>query len=413
MAKIKRNPVAEKVADLIIENYDLKNGKDIQDALKEVFGPIFEKFLNAEMDAHLGYEKNSQDDKNTENRRNGYTTKTIQGSFGEAQIQCPRDRDGSFEPVIVPKRQKDVSEIERKVLAMYARGMSQRDISATIDDIYGFKLSQDKISSITDIILEDVKEWLHRPLKPIYTFVFVDCIYCKIKNDKGVTQNQAVYVMLGIDVEGRKDVIGLHIAPTESKSAWMNIFDSIKARGVEDILFLSMDGVSGLEEGIKAIFPQTIVQRCIVHLIRNSVKYIPSKDMKAFCKDCKAMYGALSLDLAEDAFLNLSEKWSEYPGAIRVWERNFEHVRQLFELPLDIRRIMYTTNAIEAVNSSLRKVTKKGMFENEMSVFKVFYLRITGELAKKWDNAPLRGWSKVLNQLTCLDKTSSRIAAYL
>lgn len=413
MTKIKRNPAAKEIADLIIKNYRPTNGQEIQDALKEVFGPIFENFLNAEMDAHLGYEKNSQNSKETNNRRNGYTSKTIQGSFGETQIKCPRDRDGTFEPVIVPKRQKDVSNIESKVLAMYARGMSQRDISATIEDIYGFKLSQDKISSITDLIIEDVKEWLYRPLKPIYAFVFVDCIYCKIKNDRGVVQNQAVYVMLGVDLEGRKDVISLHIAPTESKSTWMNIFDSIKARGVEDILFLSMDGVSGLEDGVKAIFPNTLVQRCIVHLIRNSVKYIPSKDMKDFCSDCKAMYGALNLNLAEEAFTKLSDKWSAYPGAVRVWERNFEHVKQLFDLPLDIRRIMYTTNAIESVNSSLRKVTKKGMFEDDMAVFKVFYLRITGELSKKWDNSKLRGWSKVLNQLTCLEATSSRIATYV
>lgn len=413
MPKIKRNPAAEKVADLIIENYKPQSGQDVQEALKEIFGPIFEKMLNAEMDAHLGYDKNAQHAKDTENRRNGYGSKTIQGSFGETEIRTPRDRDGSFEPTVVPKRQKDVSDIEGKVLAMYARGMSQRDISSTIEDIYGFRLSQDKISTITDIILNDVKAWINRPLKPLYAFVFVDCIYCRIKNDKGMVQNQAVYVILGIDIEGRKDVLGLHISSTESKSTWMNVFDSIKARGVEDILFLSMDGVSGLEDGIKAIFPETIVQRCIVHMIRNSTKYIPSKDMKAFCKDCRAMYGAVNLEAAEEAFFALSEKWAEYPGAVRVWDKNIEHIRQLFEFPQDIRRIMYTTNAIEAVNSSLRKVTKKGMFENELSVFKVFYLRITGELAKKWNNASMQGWSKVLNQLSCLDKTSHRVAAYL
>ena len=414
MARIKRSPAALKIADLILENYDVKNAKDINEALKDVFGPLFERMLNAEMDAHLGYDKNSQEEKEHDNRRNGFSEKTIQGSFGETKIAVPRDREGSFTPIVVPKRQKDVSEIESKVLAMYARGMSQRDISATIEEIYGFELSQDKISTITDTILEDVKEWLNRPLKALYSFVFVDCIYVKMKNEHGVIDNHAVYVILGVDYEGLKDVLGLYISPTESKSTWMKIFDSIKSRGVEDILFLSMDGVSGLEEGVRSIFPQTVVQRCIVHLIRNSTKYIPSKHLKAFCADCKAMYGAINLETAEAAFYVLKDKWGkDYPGAIKVWENNLNHVRQLFNFPTDIRKVMYTTNAIESVNSSLRKVTKKGFFENENAVFKIFYLRITGELSKKWNNAKMQNWSKVLNQLSCLEETSDRIAKYI
>lgn len=240
-----------------------KTSKDVHEALKDVFGPIFETMLDAEMDVHLGYDKNSPEPKDTENRRNGHGCKKIQGSFGEITIKPPRDRDGSFDPVVIPKRQKDVSEIEGKVLSMYARGISQRDISATIEDIYGFSLSQDKISTITDSIMDDVKDWLNRPLKGLYTFVFVDCIYVKIKNDVGMVDNQAVYVILGIDPEGYKEVLGLHASPTESQSTWMKIFDDIKNRGVQDILFLSMDGVSGLEEGLKSIYPQTIVQRCI------------------------------------------------------------------------------------------------------------------------------------------------------
>ncbi len=400
---IKRNPAAEKIADLILNNYDISCAGDVNEALKEVFGPIFEKMLNAEMDAHLGYEKNSLENKTNDNRRNGYGEKQIQGSFGQTSIQVPRDRDGSFEPIVVPKYKKDVSDIEDKVIALYGRGMSQRDISETINDIYGFRLSQDKISTITDIIIDDVKEWQSRPLKPIYTFIFVDCIYVKMKNEQGVVGNHAVYVILGIDIEGFKEVLGLWISPTESKSTWMKIFDSIKARGVQDILFLSMDGVSGLEDGVKAIFPNTVVQRCIVHLIRNSVKYIPSKHLKEFCKDCKEMYGAISEEKAKEALEYLQNKWSnEYPGAVRVWENNFNYVVQLFNYPMEIRKIMYTTNAIESVNSSLRKVTKKGMFDNEMSVFKVFYLRITRELAKKWGVSKTQNWSKVLNQLSCL-----------
>lgn len=409
-----RNPAALQIADLILDNYDVKSAKDVNEALKEVFAPIFEKMLNAEMDAHLGYEKNSLDDKDTQNRRNGYSEKKIQGSFGESSIEVPRDRAGSFEPIVVPKRQKDVSEIEGKVLAMYARGMSQRDISSTIQDIYGFELSQDKISSITDTILDDVRDWLQRPLKPLYTFVFVDCIYVKLKNERGVVTNQAVYVMLAVDTEGCKEVLGLYISPTESKSTWMKIFDSLKVRGVEDILFLSIDGVSGLEEGIRSIYPNTVVQRCIVYLIRNSVKYIPSKHLKSFCADCRAMYGAINLESAEAAFEALKDKWAEsYPGAIKVWENNFNHVRQLFNYPSAIRKVIYTTNAIESVNSSLRKVTKKGMFENENCVFKIFYLRITGELAKHWGERKINNWAQVLNQLACLNETCDRISKYI
>jgi transposase-like protein len=416
MAKkeIKRHPAANAIADLILQNYEINNAKDIHEAIKDAFGPLFEKMLDAEMDAHLGYSKSSPEIKDTDNRRNGYTEKTIRTSMGETTIKTPRDRNGSFEPVIVPKRTKDVTDVENKVLSMYARGMSQRDISATIEDLYGFTLSQDKISSITDSVLDDVHQWQNRPLKPLYTFVFVDCIYVKIKNDRGTVDNNAIYVLLGVDLEGRKEVLGLYGGDTESKSRWLQIFDEIKARGVEDILFLSMDGVSGLEEGVKLIYPQTVVQRCIVHLIRNSVKYIPSKYLKDFCKDCKSFYGAVSLEACDKAFELFKDKWKDsYPGAVKVWDNNFNHVRQLYSYPSAVRRIMYTTNAIESVNSSLRKVTKKGMFENQNAVFKIFYLRITRELAKKWDGSKLTNWPLVLNQLSILDETCDRITKYL
>ncbi len=297
---------------------------------------------------------------------------------------------------------------------MYARGMSQRDISSTIEDIYGFELSQDKISTITDSILDDVTTRSDRPLKPMYTFMFVDCIYVKMKNDSGMAGNHAVYVILGAGAEGTKEVPGLYVSPTESKSTWMQIFDHIKARGVEDILFVSMDGVSGLEEGLKSIYPDTVVQRCMVHLIGNACKYLPSKFLKEYCKDCKAMYGALNLDAAESALDTLKQKWgNDYPGAVKVWENNFNHVRQLFNFPRSVRSVMYTTNAVESVNSSLRKVTKKGMFENEHAVLKVFYLRITGELAKKWNGSKLRNRAGVINQLSILDATCDRVAKYI
>ena len=289
MSKIKRNPAAVKIANEILKEYDCNSLADMQDALKEIFGPLFEGMLQGEMDNHLGYKSNSKEPKSTKNRRNGSNPKTLKTTMGEVEINAPRDRNGSFEPVIVPKRSKDVSNIEGKVLSMYARGMSQRDISSTIEDIYGFKVSHDMISDITNAILPEVEEWQNRPLKKCYPFVFVDCMYVSVRNDYEAKE-EAVYVILGYDLQGQKEILGLWMDSTESKNYWMQVFDEIKARGVEDIFFISMDGVSGLESGAKAIFPGVVVQRCIVHLIRNSIRYVPTKDYKKFTSDLKKIW---------------------------------------------------------------------------------------------------------------------------
>lgn len=323
----------------------------------------------------------------------------------------PRNRDGSFEPQVVPKRTKDVSAIENKVLAMYARGMSQRDISSTIEDIYGFQMSHDMISDITDCIIPELEEWKNRPLKKCYAFVFVDCLYVTLRNDYEVKEC-AVYVILGYDLNGRKEILGLWISESESKNYWMQIFDEIKSRGVEDIFFISMDGVSGLEAGAKAIFPKVVVQRCIVHLIRNSIKYVPTKDYKKFTQSLKKVYGAPTLKSANSAFEIFCKEWSQYPGAVDVWKRNYSHVEQLFDYGSAVRKVMYTTNAIEAVNSSFRKVTKKGAFPNETALFKLLYLRIK-ELEKKWSTGYIPNWSMVLNQLMVNDLFKNRIDQYI
>ena len=398
------------LAEAIINEYHPKTVEDMQSALKDVFGPLFEAMLNGEMENHLGYSSNDRGNKETTNRRNGYAHKTLKTSIGEVPIDVPRDRDGSFEPQVVPKRQTDVSSIEGKVLSMYARGMSQRDISETIDDIYGFKLSPEQISNITDAVLSELEEWQNRPLKAFYPFVFVDCIYVSMRTDHGVS-DQAVYVMLGYDLKGEKDVLGLWMGETESKHRWMQIFDEVKARGVQDIGFISMDGVSGLEDGAKAVFKNVVVQRCIVHLIRNSLKYVPSKDYKAFTGQLKKIYGAVSLKAAQTEFERFCEAWSKYPGAVRVWKDNFRHVEQLFNYGSEVRRVMYTTNAIESVNSSFRKVTKKGSFSSETSVFKVFYLRIK-ELYKKWHGHSIRNWAMVMNQLVIDERIGAMVCKY-
>ena len=365
MARKKKTPKPnEQLARTIIEQYQPKSVADMQDALKDIFGPMFEAMLQGEMDSHLGYQNNERGEKQSTNRRNGYTQKTLKTTTGDVPIQVARDRDGSFEPVVVPKRKRDVSAIEDKVLAMYAKGMSQRDIAETIEDIYGFEISHDTVSEITDRVLEQLDEWQNRPLKKFYTFLFVDCLYVPVRKDYE-TRNYAVYVILGYDVDEKKDILGLWLSEAESKHQWMQIFDELKTRGVEDVLFLSMDGVSGLEEGAKAVFPKVTVQRCIVHLIRNSIKYVPNKDYKRYTAHLKKVYGAASLKAAEAEFERFRQAWDQYPGAVEVWVRNWQHVAQLFRYGSSVRKILYTTNPIESVNSSFRKVTKKGAFPSE------------------------------------------------
>jgi len=346
VAREKRTPQQKELAKRILEAYEPTDVGEVQDALKDIFGPLFESMLQAELDGHLGYESNERCEKKDDNRRNGYSKKTLKTKGGDLPIDVPRDRDATFEPAVIPKGTKDVSEIESKVLAMYARGMSQRDIAATIEDIYGFEISSDTISKITDRVLEEVKKWQERPLKAFYPFLFIDCMFVNIRQAQGAT-NCAVYTILGYDLDGKKDILGLWISEAEGKHYWMQVFDEIKARGVEDVLFISMDGVSGLEEGARSIFPDTVVQRCIVHLVRNSVKYVPSKDMKEFCATLKKVYGAASLKACQAQFETFKQKWGErYPGAVAVWERNFSHVEQLFDYGSDVRKVMYTTNAV-------------------------------------------------------------------
>ena len=408
--KNERNEASRAIAKAILEQYKPTTKEEMQDALRDIFGPMFEAMLQGEMDGHLGYESNDRGFKSTSNRRNGYTEKTVKSSIGEIDIRTPRDRDGSFEPKLIPKRAKDVSGIEDKVLSMYAKGMSQRDIADIIEDIYGFEISHETISAITDRAIETAREWQNRPLKKFYTFLFVDCLYVNIRKDME-TKSCAVYVILGYDIDGIKDVLGIWIGDSEGKHYWMQIFDEIKNRGVEDVLFISMDGVSGLEDGARSIFKDVVVQRCIVHLIRNSIKYIPSKDYKAYTTQLKRVYGAPSLKAAEAEFERFKQAWSQYPGAIDVWVRNWTHVEQLFNYGSAVRKIMYTTNSIESLNSSFRKVTKKGSFPSEDAVLKALYLRLT-ELYKKWAARPVPNWAMVRNQLSMDAGVQTRIMKY-
>ncbi len=408
--KNKRSKASMAIAKAIIDEYQPTNAEEMQDALKDIFGPMFEAMLRGEMDSHLGYGPNDHGHKATGNRRNGYGHKTVKTTCGDIPVDVPRDRDASFEPRAIPKRTRDVSGIEGKVLSMHAKGMSDRDIADTIGDIYGFEISHDAISNIADRVVETANEWQDRPLKKFYAFLFVDCLYVNIRKENE-TKSCAVHVILGYDVDGAKDILGLWIGEAEGKHHWMQIFDEIKARGVEDVLFISMDGVSGLEEGARSISKDVVVQRCIVHLIRNSIKYMPSKEHKKYTAQLKKVYGASSLKAAEAEFGRFKQAWGQYPGAVDVWARNWQHVEQLFNYGSAVRKVMYTTNAIEAVNSSFRKVTKKGSFPSEDAVMKALYLRIT-ELYKKWNGRPMSNWAMVRNQLSMDEKVRGRILKY-
>lgn len=410
MPRKKRDKKTLDLAQSIIDTYQPESIEDMQNALKDIFGPMFEAMLQGELNHHLGYDPHEKTEKSHTNRRNGYGLKHLKTSMGEVPIQTPRDREGSFDPALIPKRKKDISDIEGKVLAMYARGMSQRDISDTIEDIYGFSVSHEMVSDITDTVLQELEDWQNRPLKKCYAFMFVDCMYVTIRENYEARE-MAVYTILAYDLAGNKEILGLWLSQTESKNQWMKIFDELKTRGIEDVLFLSIDGVSGLEAGAKAIFPSLTVQRCIVHLVRSSLKYVPSKDYKAFCQDLKKVYGAASLKACQASFETFKQRWSNYPGAVGVWERNFSHVEQLFDFGSAIRKIMYTTNAIESIHASFRKVTKKGAFPNEKALLKLLYLRIS-ELDSKWAVGHIRNWALVLNQLMMNDSYSKRIEKY-
>jgi putative transposase len=372
----------------------ITDANELYTAMRDMFAGTLEDMLRAELDEHLGYEKHDQSPKETGNRRNGTSAKTIRGHSGEMALHVPRDREGSYEPQLIKKGQSNISDIQEKVMSMYAKGLSDRDISAIIHDIYGFDVSHDTVSRIVERVQPRFIAWQSRPLEKVYAFVYVDAMVVKVKNE-GRARNKAVYSALGIDMEGQKDVLGLWISENEGAHFWMMIFDELRARGIERMLFVCIDGLKELEQSILSIFPDAHVQRCMVHLQRNSLKYIPTKHYKQFCRDARAIYAAVSRQAAEDALQALAETWAEYPAAVRVWTDNFEHVERLFELPAQIRRMVYTTNMIEGFHSALRKVTRgKAAFPDDDAVFRALYLR-TMDVTKKW-TTPVPNWAQVL-----------------
>lgn len=401
MKKEKRDPRGHELLREMIEIYQPQSIKDIQNMLKDMFADTMEDMLKAELDAELGYGKSSQAPKTTSNRRNGSYPKTVTSNMGELKLDIPRDRNGDYEPELIPKGTSDVSALEEKVLSMYAKSMSDRDISDVINEIYGFSLSHETISHIVDRVQPRVIEWQNRRLDKVYPFVYMDALMVNMKSDKK-SGKYAVYSIIGVNCDGKKDCFGFWIGENEGTYRWLSIFDELKSRGVERLGFVCIDGLKGLEESITNTFPTAIVCRCMVHLVRNSTKYVPTKCRKEFCADLKAIYGAVSAGEAENALAVLNEKWSkQYPSAVKVWNENFIYVQRLFEYPAEIRKMIYTTNTIESFNSALRKVTdRKAAFPNEMSVLKILYLR-TLDIVSKWI-MPYPNWSVIRGKLDIL-----------
>ena len=385
----------------IIKENDLKSTGDVYALLKDSFKDLLQELLEAELDVSMGYDKNNKGEINTDNKRNGYSPKTVKSEFGEFQLDIPRDRKGEFEPEIVPKYCRDISGIEDKVISLYARGMTTRDIGEELRELYGIDVSAEKVSKITDRILPEIKEWQSRPLEPLYPFVFMDAIHYKVRED-GRILNRAAYVILGVDLEGNKDILSITIGANESAKFWLGMLNDLKNRGVRDVLFFCVDGLSGFREAIEAVYPNAQVQRCIIHMLRNSFRYVSYKDLRTFASDFKAVYKAPNEETALKELEDVKEKWGQkYPFAISNWESNWDVIRPFFEFSDDIRRIMYTTNIIEGVNRQFRKVTKaKSVFPNDSSLEKMLYLA-SQNVMKKW-KMRYRNWDLVLNQLTIL-----------
>ena len=397
--KTTKNIQTEREVELVnLIMSDCQSTGEVQEKLKQLFAGTIEQMLEAEMDEHLGYDKNSVMGNNSGNSRNGYNHKTIISDYGSSEIAVPRDRNGEFDPKVLGKRQVRTDEIEQKIISMYSKGMSQRDIEDTLREIYGADVSPALISKITDKILPEVNEWQNRPLDGVYPIVYFDGIVFKSRKDNQII-NKCVYSVMGIDMEGQKDILGCWISENEGASFWAGICSDLKKRGVIDILIACHDNLKGLSDAINTMFPRTKQQLCIVHQIRNSTKFVPYKDRKAVCADLKKIYGAVNLDDAEYALEEFRESWDKkYPSIIKSWEANWAELTTFFEYPQEIRHLIYTTNAVEAYHRQLRKFTKnKIILPTDDAIRKVVYFSVR-EITKKW-SMPVRNWGMAFSQI--------------
>ena len=386
-----------KLKELIAE-YGIKDMNDVHDFVKMLTAETIQAALDAELDSELGYSKYDYKNKQTSNSRNGYSPKTVQGSMGEVEIQVPRDREGEFEPQLVKKHQTDISSIEDKIIFLYSQGVSTRDIQKTMQEMYGINVDDSRVSKITDKILPLIKEWQERPLQSVYAMVILDAIHYNVR-DNGIVAKKAAYVAIGTDMEGKKDVLGIWLGANESAKYWLSVLNGLKSRGVSDILIASVDGLSGFVEAIQAAFPKTEVQRCIIHQIRASSRYVSYKDIKQFTADLKPVYKAPTEEIALAALDEFEAKWgSKYPLGVKSWRVNWTELSTMFKYPPEIRKLIYTTNAIENFNRQLRKVTKtKSAFVSDDALIKILYLT-TMNIVDKW-TMPIRDWGIILDNL--------------
>lgn len=400
MAKKRReHTVSSEIIKTLIKEYDIKSIPDIQNALKDLFAETLQKLLEAEMDHNLGYEKQDDKNKQTDNRRNGYSSKRVRSEFGEIDLDIPRDRAGEFDPVIVKKYQKNITGIEDQIIALYAKGFSTRDIQDHLRQLYGIEASPTLISNITDKIMPMIKEWQNRPLHSIYAIVFMDAIHFNVKQD-GMITKKAAYMTIGIDLEGRKDVLGIWIGENEAAKFWLSVLNELKNRGVQDILIVAVDNLTGFSEAVAACYPEAEIQKCIVHQIRNSIRYVSYKDVKKITSDLRPIYTASSEAAASEALNQFEAAWGEkYPLIVRSWRQNWAEIATFFKYPPEIRKLIYTTNIIESYHRQLRKVTKgKSIFPSDEASLKMLYLA-TQDVLRKWTGR-IPNWGQILLQLS-------------
>lgn len=382
----------------LIEERGIKDMDGVHALVKELTAGLIQECMDAELEEELGYSRYDYKNKRTDNSRNGSYKKTVSSSQGEIDLKVPRDRNGDYEPQIVKKHQMDVSEIEDKILFLYSQGTSTRDIERTMQEMYGIEVDATRVSKITDKILPVIREWQNRPLESVYAMVMLDTIHYKVRED-GIVVKKAVYIGIGTDLEGKKDVLGIWIGATESAKYWLSVLNGLKSRGVNDILIVSVDGLTGFSEALAAAYPRTEIQRCIIHQIRSSTRYVSYKDVKAFTAALKPIYKAPTEELALEALDELESAWGgKYPASIKSWRDHWDELATMFKYPEQIRRIIYTTNAIENFNRQLRKVTKtKSAFVSDDALLKQLYL-VTMQVTDKW-TMPIKDWGSILMQL--------------
>lgn len=382
-----------------MQKYDIQSAEDIQDALKDLLGGTIKEMLEAEMDEHLGYD--SYERSENPNYRNGHKPKKIRSKYGETTVDVPQDRYSSFEPKVVKKRQKDISAIDEKIISIYAKGMTTRQIAEIIEDIYGFEVSEGMVSDITDRLLPEIEQWQHRPLASVYPIVFIDAVHFSVR-ENNIIRKLAAYVILGVSEEEKKAVLSIQIGENESSKYWLSVLNELKNRGVKDILILCADGLSGIKESIAVAFPDTEYQRCIVHQVHNTLKYVPERDRKEFVRDLKTIYEAPNEEQGHSNMEAVAEKWKDrYPNAMKSWSVNWDAISPIFKFSSTVRKVIYTTNAIESLNSTYRRLNAQGsVFPSDTALLKALYLA-TFEAAKKW-TATLRNWGRVYGELSIM-----------